>query len=382
MNHDLTCPVVRDLLPLYVDNLVSPETAQAVERHLEGCPACAALRDDLKDPLPVGNSPEDVADREVDYLRKVKRRNCLRVALAAFCAAAVIVGGLAVKVFLIGTPLQPQSFALRTYVEEDNTLHLIIDSVESAAAFFGWDVENTEGSVSVTGRRVEASPFHREGWGRITIPLEGVSEVSLCGRIVYQDGLLIDAAVANQYEARVPYVGDAPALRRLADAFSLESSFASYTMELSTSREPYRWTLHFIPPFHSDGFICLNMSCQTGPLFLALVGNLSEVGWTYTDKEGNLHDHVITLEEVNARLPELTALYNKANGTDWPVKSSVKEYASSTADLQRLFEILDYDLGFCLGESTRESFSNREFGKPAANVDSDGRCLRLHRSYS
>lgn len=39
MNHDLTCPVVRDLLPLYVDNLVSPETAQAVERHLEGCPA-------------------------------------------------------------------------------------------------------------------------------------------------------------------------------------------------------------------------------------------------------------------------------------------------------------------------------------------------------
>lgn len=114
MNHDLTCPVVRDLLPLYVDNLVSPETAQAVERHLEGCPACAALRDDLKDPLPVGNSPEDVADREVDYLRKVKRRNCLRVALAAFCAAAVIVGGLAVKVFLIGTPLQPQSFALRT----------------------------------------------------------------------------------------------------------------------------------------------------------------------------------------------------------------------------------------------------------------------------
>ena len=124
------------------------------------------------------------------------------------------------------------------------------------------------------------------------------------------------------------------------------------------------------------------MSCQTGPLFLALVGNLSEVGWTYTDKEGNLHDHVITLEEVNARLPELTALYNQANGTDWPVKSSVKEYASSTADLQRLFEILDYDLGFCLGESTRESFSNREFGKPAANVDSDGRCLRLHRSYS
>lgn len=381
MKNDLTCPLVRDLLPLYVDGLTAPETAQAVDRHLANCPACTALRDELREPLPVGK-PAEAADREVDYLKKLKRKNRLRVALAVLCVIAVMAGGLAAKIFLIGTPLQTQSFALRTYVDEENTLHLIIDSVESAAAFYGWDVENTKGSVSVTGRRVEISPFHKEGWGRIQIPLGGVSEVSLCGRIVYQDGLLIGPAAANQYEARVSYVGDAPALGRLADTFALESSFAPYTMELFTSREPYRWTLHFQKPSSADGLICLNMSCQTGPLFLALVDNLEEVGWTYTDKDGNAHDHVITLEEVNARLPELTALYNQANGTDWQVKSSVKEYAASPADLQRLSEILNYDTGLCWGENSEEVFSHREFGKPAANVDSDGRCLNLHRSHS
>ena len=34
MKNDLTCGVVRDLLPSYVEGLTSPESNTAVERHL------------------------------------------------------------------------------------------------------------------------------------------------------------------------------------------------------------------------------------------------------------------------------------------------------------------------------------------------------------
>jgi len=37
---ELNCAVTSDLLPLYLEKLVSPETKGLVERHLEGCPAC------------------------------------------------------------------------------------------------------------------------------------------------------------------------------------------------------------------------------------------------------------------------------------------------------------------------------------------------------
>ena len=43
MKNDLTCGVVRDLLPSYVEGLTSPESNTAVERHLSGCPECAQL---------------------------------------------------------------------------------------------------------------------------------------------------------------------------------------------------------------------------------------------------------------------------------------------------------------------------------------------------
>ena len=50
MKNDLTCAVVRDLLPSCVENLAAAETVQAVERHLAACPDCAARHAAMVDP--------------------------------------------------------------------------------------------------------------------------------------------------------------------------------------------------------------------------------------------------------------------------------------------------------------------------------------------
>ena len=41
----LSCEVIRDLLPLYVEGLASDESNALVEEHLAGCAAC---RDELE----------------------------------------------------------------------------------------------------------------------------------------------------------------------------------------------------------------------------------------------------------------------------------------------------------------------------------------------
>ena len=50
MKNDLTCGVVRDLLPSYVENLLGEESREAVERHLEGCPDCTAKKEAMTAP--------------------------------------------------------------------------------------------------------------------------------------------------------------------------------------------------------------------------------------------------------------------------------------------------------------------------------------------
>ena len=43
MKNDLTCEVVRDLLPSYVDGLTNDVSNQAVEQHIKICENCQKL---------------------------------------------------------------------------------------------------------------------------------------------------------------------------------------------------------------------------------------------------------------------------------------------------------------------------------------------------
>lgn len=101
MKDNLPCAVVRDLLPIYVEGLTEPETNAAVEAHLKTCPACTARLAAMRAPEP---PPEAETAKEVDYLKKVKRRSWKRVVLAVLVTVLVLMGALAAKVFIIGSP--------------------------------------------------------------------------------------------------------------------------------------------------------------------------------------------------------------------------------------------------------------------------------------
>ena len=108
MKNDLTCGVVQDLLPSYVEGLTSPESNTAVERHLSGCPDCAQLRTALAG-APEQAAPEEA--KEVDYLKRVERRGRRRVAAAVAVTVLLFAGGVAAKLFIIGTPIQTQGIS-------------------------------------------------------------------------------------------------------------------------------------------------------------------------------------------------------------------------------------------------------------------------------
>ena len=333
MKNDLTCAVVEDLLPSYAEGLTSPETNGAVERHLAGCKGCSAKLAAMRAPEPEQEREETA--KEVDYLKKVKRRGWKRVTLAVLLTVLVLLGALAAKVFVIGSPASVDTMAVRTWTA-GGQLWVDVTSNVSANAYWGWDTEVENGTARITAREVVVSPIHPTAWGRIGVPLEGVEEVYLCGRLIWQEGLITVALQKFEtlYEAQTPYVGDPSALNRIAQALYLESLLGNYTFSLQTAAEPYGWTLEFGREM-VGGQTDIMMS-YLAPQMLAVVGNLGTVSWTYQDADGNTQTRTITLEEVDAQLPELAAAYNAANGTDWLVLESVKDYAQSPIALQRL----------------------------------------------
>ena len=82
------CCLVKDLLPLYSENMVSDETAALVAEHLNECADCAAEAQRLRTPTEE-NAPEPASD-EAAPLRRVKKELKKRKIAAALLAAAIV----------------------------------------------------------------------------------------------------------------------------------------------------------------------------------------------------------------------------------------------------------------------------------------------------
>lgn len=347
---ELPCAVVEDLLPSYVEGLTSAETNQAVEDHLASCPACAAKRAAMGGGDDAAQTEQAKTAREVDYLKAVRRKGRRRVWLAVLGTLLVLTAAFAAKVFVIGTPLNPDGAAVDTR-EEAGVLQVGISSLGSGNAFRGWKVEEEDGVVSITGRNVLVSPLFRDGTGTVEVPLEGVTEVWLGeageGRLVWQEGTEISPDAWALYQAQTPYEGDNSAVGRALAAADTwyDPPIVDYTISLQTSGEPYGLTIHFdsVTAYVSGAGRSLDKRMYAvAPTLLALIGNLGEVRWTYAAPDGTAVTRTVTLEEVDAALPEWVEAYNLDASAAWTAPESVKDCSASPAAVQRLLDLTNY----------------------------------------
>ena len=348
---ELPCAIVEDLLPAYMEGLTSAETNRAVEDHLASCPACAAKR------AAMGGGEDETAQaeqaetaREVDYLKAVRRRGRRRVWLAVLGTLLALTAGLAVMMFVIGSPLDPSGVGV-SFQREDDVLRVDISSMGSGNAFHGWKVKDEDGIVTITARSVLVSPLFREGTGTVEVPLEGVTEIWLGqageGRLVWQEGTKISPDAWALYQAQTPYVGDNSAVGRVLAAVDTwyGPPIVDYTISLQTSSEPYGLTIHFdsVTAYVSGAGRSLDKRMYAvAPSLLTLIGNLGEVRWTYAAPDGTAVTRSVTLEEVDAALPDWIAAYDLDAGADWTVPESVKDFAASPAKVQQLADLTDF----------------------------------------
>jgi hypothetical protein len=119
------CSVVRDILPLYLENMVSEETAESIKEHLDVCPECAAEFETMKSGKTVAKIGEEVqSDLEAEVLKSIKnirrklRKKVLRVGsvIAAVIAAVLITVSLLLHFFPV---YRIATISLNDYYTED-----------------------------------------------------------------------------------------------------------------------------------------------------------------------------------------------------------------------------------------------------------------------
>ncbi len=131
------CPIVRDLLPLYLENMVSEETAAFIRAHLEQCKDCAAEREAME----TGSEPEEngagcAESREkegaalVAIKRKLRRKTAVAMGITAACLLAVVV---LLQIFPVYRILQVEDLSFYS-MEELAQLAFVGEPADRAAA--------------------------------------------------------------------------------------------------------------------------------------------------------------------------------------------------------------------------------------------------------
>lgn len=112
---EITCNMILDILPLYADGVVSEDTADMVQNHLDGCKGCQraldAMQSDMTLPIDLGSS----SLRKYQTKRKHRKLTiaCLSVAGIALAVAAFLYFGVA-----IGVPISSEDVVITTGFEE------------------------------------------------------------------------------------------------------------------------------------------------------------------------------------------------------------------------------------------------------------------------
>lgn len=332
MKNDLPCAVVRDLLPSYVEGLTEPETNEAVKAHLEGCADCSNRYDSMK---LSGQEESGRQEKEVAYLRTIRRRNRNRIILSVAGVLAAVLVWAFLSVFVIGS----RAGGLYADIVTDRdagTLTIALGNSASATYLVHGKADNRNGIVTVSAREVLASPLAVDRVRPISLPLEEVKEVWGPQGLLWKDGVVIDWQTRLLWEGRIPYVGDPSAVGSVCNLLTNQHLLPQLpgTLQLHTDQEPYGWTMRYEKEL---GGWEQNME-RAAFLPLALVENLGVFGWTQPGAD----EKTLTLEEADMQLPAMVEAYNDLHGTSWQPLPSVKDYAQDAYTMQQLLGILGF----------------------------------------
>lgn len=321
MNYKIPCEIIQDLLPSYVDGITNTVSNETINEHVKECQKCARILSDMQEE-PGSFSSVESNNREIDYLKKVKRKNRIRVVVIAFAAILLIgcVIGLFRRIYGGSYLLNNIDYSVEVNGSDISVTGTIPDGFVYDYSEFTFE----DGTFILTVSCEPETILNQSADHKLDLSFRGASEdittVQINGVILWQDDVEIDEAVAATYSTKHAYIGDAPANSSTAYNLGIEDYFGKFTSELQTAHEPYDWKLVLANPLPDSEEKMKAYSCA----ILPLIDNLGSVTWEHGTKQ-----YTVTTEDA----------------TEY-VGSDIKSYGKTAKDYQKLMEKIGLTPGY------------------------------------
>lgn len=133
-----SCNIIRDMLPLYCDNICSEDSREMVEEHLSVCQECNEILSHMRsDSMDIKNNhPIEIEKTKV--LKRIKKSIFRKKVLTAIIAAAgaiIVVLGLYSAAVLIESPIEYKAGLIRVELAHDDVIDAFYQGTNYACAY-------------------------------------------------------------------------------------------------------------------------------------------------------------------------------------------------------------------------------------------------------
>lgn len=294
MKNDLSCEVVQDLLPSYMDNLTNAVTNEAVKRHLDVCEKCSGKMQRMQKAEDVMNN--EIPSKEIDFLKTLKKKTHKKIFLSIAAVLSAVTLIICLKFFVIGGEMTPQevSYQLNVTVYDEVTLSDIfcLSSGKYLTSISYYEEEG--GILRIVFHGVLASPLNMQRKLQTVYQAEQeLTRIYIGDQIVWDNEVHIDSLTYAIYQSKHEFVGNMPANDKLVQALGMKESLGDFENELLTDEEPYGWkiTLKSNVPMSDKLKIEKKMKSYAAVL-IAAIDNLEYVTYDY-----NIETYISGIEE-------------------------------------------------------------------------------------
>ena len=192
--NNLSCDIVRDLLPLYHDKVVSDTTAIAVEEHLESCENCSKEYDSLSTELSTEFKSEKKGVK--DLLKIIKHKGLIKgITIAVICVAVFTSSFYVLTEVPMITMSENEISAMHVYKYNGAFFMLYDHQMMSSGHSYGveeTDKENNETYNIICKRPVlELHPSKKRvvvaDWFSKEMGNENINKITLNGKVIWTE---------------------------------------------------------------------------------------------------------------------------------------------------------------------------------------------------
>ncbi|MBE5775401.1 MAG: hypothetical protein E7337_15980 [Clostridiales bacterium] len=191
MDKNVKCGVIRDLLPLVVDEVATEDSVELVKAHMETCEACRGYHEGMTMALARTNAPKPETDNAFLRLgKKIKfqtnMRKWLTMALAAVLAFVIIVSGYVFvdrKVSIYNVDMDPDWADVQLYYEINGEVAARISMRDGHGWYNCLQSLYTDGIVYLIPQRPEWTFLNKGNTG---------SENTFLFNLYWQDGKVVE----------------------------------------------------------------------------------------------------------------------------------------------------------------------------------------------